>query len=92
MTPIPVTIPADGACPSYSSQAASAPSSRKARARIEQPVDPLPGGQLAARAVALDGLLAAAGGNLGRALPELRDERGHPLLAGGEDVRLALDL
>src|SRR4029453_5288370 len=40
--------------------------------------DPLPRGQLAARAVALERPLAAARGDERRALAELRDERFHP--------------
>ena len=77
-TPIPVTIPAEGASPSYSSQAASAFSSRNARPGIDEPVDPLPRGQLPARAVPLDGLLAATGRDERRALAELGDEPLHP--------------
>ena len=88
---MPVTIPADGAAPSYSSQAASAFSSRNAVPGIEQPVDALAGRQLAARAVALDGLLAAAARHERRALAQLGDERLHPLGAPGEGL-VALDL
>ncbi len=47
------------------------------RARVDEPVDPLAGGELPARAVALDRLLATAGCDEGRALAKLRDERLH---------------
>ena len=47
--------------------------------RVEQAVDSLPRGQLAARAVALDRLVAAARGDLRRALAQLGDERLHAL-------------
>ena len=53
-------------------------SSRNAVPGSTQPVDPLAGGQLAARAVPLDRLLAAAARDLRRALAQLGDERLHP--------------
>ena len=56
------------------------------RAGIDEPVDPLPGEQLAARAVALDRALPAAGRDLCASLAQLRDQLGHALLAGLEDV------
>ena len=59
---------------------------------IEQPVDALAGGQLAARAVPLDRLLAAASRDLGGSLAQLRDELLHPAAAPVEVSRLALDL
>ena len=61
------------------------------RAGVEQPVDPLAGGQLAARAVPLDGLLAAAARNECGALAQLRDQRLHPLRAAREGL-VALEL
>ena len=54
------------------------------RPRVDQPVDPLAGGQLAARTVPLDGLLAAAARDERRSLAELRDERLHPLRTARE--------
>ena len=62
------------------------------RVGVDQPVDALPRGELAARAVAFDGLLAAAARDLLRALVQLRDERGHSLVAARELVGAALDL
>ncbi len=59
---------------------------------IEQPVDPLARGQLAARAVALDRLLAAAAGDEGSALAELDDELLRARPAPLEVSRLAFDL
>ena len=56
-----------------------------------EPVDPLAGGQLPARAVALDRFLAAAARDLRRALAQLGDERLHPLGAAREGL-VALDL
>ena len=47
-TPMPVTIPADGAAPSYSSQRRERVQLEQRRAGVDQPVDPLAGGQLAA--------------------------------------------
>ena len=60
-------------------------------ARIEQPVDPLARSQLAARAVALGRLLAAAARDERGALPQLGDERLHPLGAAREGL-VPLDL
>ncbi len=48
------------------------------RARIDEQVDALAREQLAARAMPLDGALAAAGGDLRGARAELLDERLHP--------------
>ena len=79
-------MPAEGASPSYSSQAASALSSRKAVPRVDQPVDPLARGELAAGPVALDRLLAAALRDLRRPLAQLRDELLHPLAPRTERV------
>src|SRR5262249_20305178 len=62
------------------------------RVRVDQAVDPLARGELPARAVSLDGFLAAAAGDLLRALPELAAEAGHPLAPLGELVRTALDV
>ena len=62
------------------------------RVGIEEPVDALARGELAARAMSLYGFLAAALSDNGRALAELRDELGHPFLAPVEVSRLALDL
>ena len=61
------------------------------RAGIDEPVDPLAGGQLPARAVALDRFLAAAARDARRALAQLGDERLHPLGATREGL-VALDL
>ena len=52
------------------------------RARVDEPVDPLAREQLAARAVALDRLLAAAGRDLRGACAQLVDERLHARRAG----------
>ena len=60
-------------------------------ARVDQPVDPLAGGQLAARTVPLDRLLAAAAGDERRPLAQLRDQRLHPLGAARERL-VALEL
>ena len=51
-------------------------------------VDALAREQLAARPVTLDGPLAAAGGDCRSAVPELLDERCHPLLPAGGVLRL----
>ena len=56
------------------------------RAGVEQAVDALARGQLATRAVALEGTLTAALRDGCRALPQLRDERIHALAAALEDV------
>ena len=56
------------------------------RAGIDQPVDPLAGEQLAARAVALDRALAAASGDLGGTRLQLVDELFHPSLPAREVV------
>ena len=61
------------------------------RAGIDEPVDPLAGRQLPARAVALDRLLAAAARHRRRALAQFGDERLHPLGAAREGL-VALDL
>ena len=53
---------------------------------VDEPVDPLARRQLAARAVPLDRLLAAAVRDRRRALPQLRDERRHPLVPPRELV------
>src|SRR5207248_826537 len=50
-------------------------------AGVDDPVDALTCGQLSARAVALDGFLAAAAGDERRALAQLGDELLHPLSA-----------
>ena len=57
------------------------------RPGVDQPVDPFAGEQLAARAVALDRALAAAGGDLRRARLQLLDELLHPRLPAFEIVR-----
>ena len=69
---------ADGASPSYMSQAASARELEERRARVDEPVDPLARRQLAARAVPLERPLAAAARDLRRALAQLGDELLHP--------------
>ena len=53
-------------------------------AGVEQPVDPLAGGQLPARAVPLDAPLAAAARDLRRALAQLGDERLHAPAPGAK--------
>ncbi len=58
------------------------------RAGIDEPVDPLARGQLAAAAMAFEGGRAASGGDGGAALAELGDERLHPGGAAGELLRL----
>jgi hypothetical protein len=60
------------------------------RAGVDEPVDPLAREQLAAGAVPLDRALAAACGDLRRAVAQLGDERLHPGLPAGKIVR-ALD-
>src|SRR5581483_1839201 len=62
----------------------------KRRPGVEEAVDPLAGEELAAGAVPLDGPLAAARGDRGRARAQLLDEASQPLLAAGE-VAAALD-
>jgi hypothetical protein len=57
--------------------------------RVDEPIDPLAGRQLAARAVPLDRCLAAAPGDERSALAELRDELPHPRLPARE--RLVTD-
>src|SRR5207302_5364460 len=49
------------------------------RVRVDEPVDPLPRRELAARAVPLERPLTPAAGDEGRPLPQLRDERLHAL-------------
>jgi hypothetical protein len=61
-------------------------------ARIDQQVDALAGGELSARPVPLQRLLAAAERHLRGSLPQLGDEAGHHLAAAGEKVALSLDL
>src|SRR5688572_5189515 len=58
---------------------------------VDQPVDALAGGQLSARAMSLDRLLAAAAGDEPGALPQLCDQRLHPLGAAREGL-VALEL
>jgi len=60
--------------------------------RVDEPVDPLAGGELAARAMALECLLAAAARHLRRALAQLGDEALHPFAPRGELVRAPLGL
>ena len=62
------------------------------RVRVDEQVDPLAGGQLAARSVALDGGFPAAARDPGRALAELLDERAHSLHPAREEVAVSLDL
>ena len=61
------------------------------RAGVEQPVDPLAGRQLPARAVPFDRLLTAPARDLHGALAQFRDERLHPLGAAREGL-VALEL
>ena len=91
-TPIPVTIPADGAWPSYSVPGGERRELEERGVRVDEPVDPLARGQLPARAVALDRALAAAARDQGRALAQLGDERAHPLAPAREEVAVSLDL
>ena len=62
------------------------------RVRVDQAIDALTRRELAARAVALDRLVAAAASDLLGALMQLRDERSHPLVTARELVGAALDL
>ena len=89
---MPVTIPADGAWPSYMSHAARAFSSEESAAGIDESVDPLTRGQFSAAAMAFDRAFAAAARDLRRPLAQLRDELLHPLPAPGEFVRFAFHL
>jgi hypothetical protein len=57
------------------------------RVRVEQPVDPLPGRQLAPRAMPLERFLAAAARDRRRPLAQLGHERRHSLTAVLEAVR-----
>ena len=77
--------------PSYSSQAASVFSSRKAESGIEQPLDPLPGEQLAARPVSFDGLGSPARRPRPRRAPQLRDELLHARTVRRELGRVPVD-
>ncbi len=58
------------------------------RAGIDEPVDPLARGQLAAASVPLERGGAASDGDGGAALAQLGDERLHPGGAAGELLRL----
>ena len=60
--------------------------------RVEQPVDSLPRGQLAARAVPFERLVASASRDERGPLANLCDERLHPVAALDKDLRFALDL
>ena len=89
-TPMPVTIPADGAWPSYTLPGGQRGELQERRVRVDEQVDALAGGELAARAVPLDRGFAAAARDLRRALAQLLDERGHSLAPAREEVaRLA---
>ena len=57
-------------------------------ARIEQPVDSLPRGQLAARAVPFECLVASTARDERGPLAHLGDERLHPVAALGEELRI----
>ena len=81
-TPIPVTMPAPGASPSYISQAASGLNSRNGVPGSQRRLDALAGEQLAARAMPGDGVRAAPALDQRDALAQLGDQ-------GGE-IRLAL--
>ena len=92
---MPVTRPAPGASPSYSSQAASGATSRKGEPGSSSRVDPLADRQLALRAVALVRLRPAALARRGQPRAQVVDERAScaPWLArnsslSGADVRL----
>ncbi len=61
-------------------------------AGIDEPVDPLPGRQLPARAVPFRRLLAAAGRDQRRPLAQLGDERLHPLAPAREHLGVAVEL
>ena len=86
-TPMPVTIPADGACAVVDLPRGERAELEEGGARVDEPVDPLAREQLAARAVPLDRLLAAAARDLRRALAQLVDERLHPRAPPLELVR-----
>ena len=59
------------------------------RVRVAQPVDPLAGRELAARAVALERFVPTSAGDAGRALAKLRYELLHALPPPREGVRVA---
>ena len=61
-------------------------------AGVDEPVDPLPRRQLAARAVPLRRLLAAAARDLRRPLAQLGDELLHPLAPARELLGVAVEL
>ena len=84
---MPVTIPADGAWPSYRSQAASAFSSRNAEPGSTSRSMRSRAGQLAARAMALDRRLAAARRDERRSVAELGDELRPCALRGARTSR-----
>ena len=77
-TPIPVTIPALGACAAVDLPRGERVQLQKCRSRVDEPVDPLAGEQLAACVMALDRRLAAAGGHLSGPRPQLLHERLQP--------------
>ena len=60
-------------------------------ARIDEPVDPLAGGELAAGTMPLGRLLAAAARHFPRPLAELPDEPLHPLAPALENLVLLND-
>ena len=80
MRPMPVTMPAAGASSSYRPPAASGLSSRNARARVEQAIDALADGQLAAlrcRAIDRSSPAGAAARDRRLARPQLGDQGVH---------------
>ncbi len=91
-TPIPVTIPADGACAVVQLPGGERAQLEECGARIDEEVDPLSGCQLPPRAVALDSLVAAALRDESRALAQFRDERLHPLAPRSERLGVAIHL
>ncbi len=91
-TPIPVTIPADGRLAVVDAPCSERADLEKRGARIEQPVDPLAGGHLPARAMTLDGGPAAAQRDERRPLAQLGDERLHPGPAPAELLGAGVDL
>ena len=61
-------------------------------AGIDEPIDPLPRGHLAARAVPLYRFVAAARRDVRRTRTELRNQGCHSLVAGTKQLGVALDL
>ena len=76
-TPTPVTMPGGGRLAVVDVPGRQRAQLEEGGARVDEPVDPLARGQLPARAVPLDGALAAPGRHLRGALAQLRDQLFH---------------